>query len=183
MSEAGGTTMRAWQVTGTGEPVDVLHAVEVPVPEPGPGQIRVRVTAAGIGLPDVLMCRGTYPLTPPLPFTPGQEATGVITAVGEGVDREIGSRVMFVSAFYLGHGSFAEECLTVAADRVSRSRRTHRRGSGRVLDPPPHRVGRARRSRSSRGGRIGSRCSARPAAAASPRCNSDARSARASSRS
>src|SRR5947209_8304501 len=28
------------------------------------------------------MCRGTYPLTPPLPFTPGQEATGVVTAVG-----------------------------------------------------------------------------------------------------
>jgi NADPH2:quinone reductase len=115
MSETGGTTMRAWQVTGAGEPVDVLHSVEVAVPEPGPGQIRVRVTAAGIGLPDVLMCRGTYPLTPPLPFTPGQEATGVITAVGEGVEREIGSRVMFVSAFYLGHGSFAEECLTVAA--------------------------------------------------------------------
>jgi NADPH2:quinone reductase len=113
MSESGGT-MRAWQVTGTGEPVDVLQSVEVAVPEPGPGQIRVRVTAAGIGLPDVLMCRGTYPLTPPLPFTPGQEATGVITAVGEGVDREIGSRVMFVSAFYLGHGSFAEECITVA---------------------------------------------------------------------
>ena len=101
---------------GAGEPIDVLHAVEVDVPEPGPGQIRVRVTAAGIGLPDVLMCRGTYPLTPPLPFTPGQEATGVITAVGDGVDREIGSRVMCVSAFYDGHGSFAEECLAVAAD-------------------------------------------------------------------
>jgi NADPH:quinone reductase len=114
MSGTDGTTMRAWQVTGTGEPVDVLRPVEVAVPEPGPGQIRVRVTAAGIGLPDVLMCRGTYPLTPPLPFTPGQEATGVITAVGDGVEREIGSRVMFVSAFYLGHGSFAEECLTVA---------------------------------------------------------------------
>jgi NADPH2:quinone reductase len=107
--------MRAWQVNGTGEPIDVLHSVEVEVPDPGPGQIRVRVTAAGIGLPDVLMCRGTYPLTPPLPFTPGQEATGVVTAVGDGVAREIGSRVMFVSAFYEGHGSFAEECLTVSA--------------------------------------------------------------------
>ena len=115
MSGTGGTTMRAWQVNGSGEPVDVLHAVELPVPDPGPGQIRVRVTAAGIGLPDVLMCRGTYPLTPPLPFTPGQEATGVITAVGDGVEREIGSRVMFVSAFYDGHGSFAEECLALAS--------------------------------------------------------------------
>ena len=107
--------MRAWQVQGAGEPIDVLHAVEVVVPEPGPGQLRIRVTAAGIGLPDVLMCRGTYPLTPPLPFTPGQEATGVVTAVGEGVDIAIGARVMCVTMFWMGHGSFAEECL-VGAD-------------------------------------------------------------------
>jgi len=108
-------TMRAWQVQEAGEPVDVLHAVELPVPEPGPGQIRVRVTAAGVGLPDVLMCRGSYPLTPPRPFTPGQEATGVVTAVGDGVSREVGSRVMFVSAFYEGHGSFADECLALSS--------------------------------------------------------------------
>jgi NADPH:quinone reductase len=115
MSVQGGETMRAWQVQGAGEPSDVLHPVELARPEPGPGQIRVRVTAAGIGLPDVLMCRGTYPLTPPLPFTPGQEATGVITAVGDGVTNQVGSRVMFVSAFYDGHGSFAEECLALSS--------------------------------------------------------------------
>ena len=57
------------------------------------------------------MCRGVYPLTPPLPFTPGQEVTGVVTAVGEGVDRRIGEHVMGVTIFYMGHGSFAEECL------------------------------------------------------------------------
>jgi NADPH:quinone reductase len=110
-----GETMRAWQVQEAGEPIDVLGSVELPMPDPGPGQIRVRVTAAGIGLPDVLMCRGSYPLTPALPFTPGQEATGIITAIGDGVTREIGSRVMFVSAFYDGHGSFAEECLSQSA--------------------------------------------------------------------
>jgi NADPH:quinone reductase len=103
--------MKAWQVQGKGEPIDVLHAVEINVPEPGPGQVRIRVTAAGIGLPDVFMCRGSYPLTPPLPFTPGQEATGVVTAVGEGVDLAIGTRIMCVTMFYTGQGSFAEECL------------------------------------------------------------------------
>ncbi len=103
--------MRAWQVQGTGEPVDVLHLVDLDPPEPGKGQIRIRVTAAGLGLPDVLMCRGTYPLTPPLPFTPGQEVTGVITAVGEGVDRAVGDKVMGVTMFYVGSGSLAEECL------------------------------------------------------------------------
>src|SRR5688572_5014680 len=103
--------MRAWQVQGAGEPIDVLHEVELPVPEPGPGQVRLRVTAAGIGLPDVFMCRGTYPLTPPLPFTSGQEATGTITAIGPGVDLAIGAKVMCVTGFIEGHGSFAEECL------------------------------------------------------------------------
>ena len=107
--------MRAWQVRGAGEPIDVLHEVEMKAPVPGPGQVRIRVTAAGIGLPDVFMCRGTYPLTPPLPFTSGQEASGTITAVGEGVDLEVGARIMSVTSFIDGHGSFAEECLVEAA--------------------------------------------------------------------
>ena len=109
--------MRAWQVQGAGEPMDVLHLVELEPPQPGPGQVRIRVTAAGIGLPDVFMCRGTYPLTPPLPFTSGQEATGIVTAVGDGVDIPIGTKIMCVTAFWQGDGSFADECL-VAADSV-----------------------------------------------------------------
>ena len=83
--------MRAWQVQGAGEPTEVLHLVEREPPEPGPGQVQMRVTAAGIGLPDVLMCRGVYPLTPPLPFTPGQEMAGVVSAVGDGVDTPVGT--------------------------------------------------------------------------------------------
>ena len=110
-----GVTTRAWQVQDKGEPRDVLHEVDVDLPSPAPGHVRLRVTAAGIGLPDVFMCRGTYPLTPPLPFTPGQEATGVVTAVGDGVGVAIGDRVMCVTAFYDGHGSFAEECLAPAS--------------------------------------------------------------------
>src|SRR5580704_9743158 len=106
--------MQAWQVTGPGEPADVLHRVEVDLPEPGPGQARIRVTAAGIGLPDVLMCRGTYPLTPPGPFTPGQELAGTVTAVGSGVDLSVGTRVMGVSDFMNGNGSFAGEALAAA---------------------------------------------------------------------
>ena len=98
---------------GVGEPIDdgVLAMVEVDPPEPGPGQVRIRVAAAGIGLPDVLMCRSVYPLTPALPFTSGQEATGTVTAVGEGVDLALGTRVMGTTEFISGRGSFAEECL------------------------------------------------------------------------
>ena len=35
----------------------------------------------------------------------------MITAVGEGVERTVGEKVMGVTVFYFGHGSFAEECL------------------------------------------------------------------------
>ncbi|WP_445168435.1 NADPH:quinone oxidoreductase family protein [Mycolicibacterium sp. Dal123E01] len=111
--------MRAWQVHGAGEPVDVLRLVERELPNPGPDQVRIKVAAAGIGLPDVLMCRGTYPLTPALPFTPGQELAGTVTAVGPGVDSSLlGARVMGVSDFMNGNGSFAEEALALANSAV-----------------------------------------------------------------
>jgi NADPH2:quinone reductase len=106
--------LRAWKVTGRGEPQEVLQLVDgAAVPEPGEGQIRLRVAAAGVGLPDAYMCRGSYPLTPKLPFTPGQEVAGVVTAAGPGARRAVGERVMAVTAFFLGHGSFAEECLAL----------------------------------------------------------------------
>lgn len=104
--------MRAWVVEGNGEPVEVLALRDLPQPEPAPGFVRLRVAAAGIGLPDVLMCRGTYPLTPPGSFVAGQELAGVVNAVGPGGDRRLlGRRRMGVTAFYTGHGAFAEEAL------------------------------------------------------------------------
>lgn len=105
--------MRAWQVQKHGEPADALRLVETDLPAPGPGLVRLRVRAAGLGLPDVFMCRAVYPLTPALPFTPGQECCGVVTAVGDGVEVEVGARVMSVAAFFVGHGAFAEEALAV----------------------------------------------------------------------
>ena len=103
--------MRAWQVGKAGEPREVLSLEDVDPPELVPGMLHVRVEAAGVGLPDVLMCRGSYPLTPPYPFTPGQELVGKVLAVGEGAQAKVGDRVMAVSGFYLGRGSFAQECL------------------------------------------------------------------------
>ena len=40
--------------------------------------MRVRVLVAGLSLPEVLMCRGTYPYKPRLPFTPGHECVGIV---------------------------------------------------------------------------------------------------------
>lgn len=94
-----------------GEPEQALALAETEPPEPGPGQVRIRVTAAALGLPDVFMCRGTYAFRPELPFTPGQEVAGMISAVGPDVAWEPGDRVVAVTAFYLGRGGFAEETL------------------------------------------------------------------------
>lgn len=102
-------------MVGAGEPHEVMERREATRPEPGTGQVRVRVLAAGLGLPDVLMCRGTYPLTPSVPFTPGQEVVGEVTAVGPDTTLAIGDRVMGVSMFHAGHGGFAEECLLAGA--------------------------------------------------------------------
>ena len=103
--------MRAWQVIGRGEPVDVLELVDIEPPEPGPGQVAIAVEAAAVGLPDVLMCRGTYPLTPELPFTPGQEVAGTVTATGADVEIDLGTPVMAVTEFGATHGGFAEIAL------------------------------------------------------------------------
>lgn len=107
--------MRAWQVVQQGEPKDVIQLARVPVPEPNPGEVRIRVEAAALGLPDVFMCRGTYAFEPTLPFTPGQEVAGVVTAVGEGASTPLGARVMAVTSFFRGHGGFAEEALALDA--------------------------------------------------------------------
>ncbi len=104
--------MRAWRIESVGEPAEVLRLVEdAALPVPGPGFVRVRVAAAGIGLPDLLMCRDAYALTPQRPFTAGQEVVGRVTAVGEGAHRRVGERVMGVTGFFVGHGGFADECL------------------------------------------------------------------------
>ena len=53
---------------------------------PGPGEVRMRIHAAGISYVDVLIAEGAYQVKPDLPFVPGSDVSGVIEAVGEGVD-------------------------------------------------------------------------------------------------
>ncbi|GAA1734090.1 NADPH:quinone oxidoreductase family protein [Isoptericola hypogeus] len=81
----GPTTMRAWRVTRTGEPVDVLRLDRVPVLQPGPGEVGVRVRAVAVNFPDVLLARGEYQVRPEPPFVPGIELCGDVVALGPGV--------------------------------------------------------------------------------------------------
>jgi NADPH2:quinone reductase len=99
--------MRAWQVPSLGEPATVLRLAELDVPQPAPGQVTVRVLAAAANFPDVLMCRGQYQERPNLPFTPGVELCGEVSALGEGLHGvAVGDRVMGMPIRQ--HGSFAE---------------------------------------------------------------------------
>lgn len=102
--------MKAWQLTGYGEPENVMALTDVPRPVPGPGQLLLKVLAAAANFPDVLMCRGTYQVRPPLPFTPGVELCGEVVEVGADVTGfAVGDRVIGGSA--LPFGAFAEYCV------------------------------------------------------------------------
>jgi NADPH2:quinone reductase len=104
--------MQAWRVEEVGEPTEVLRIDNDVAPPPlAPGFIRVRVAATGVGLPDLLMCRDAYALTPPRPFTPGQEVVGRVIEADDHAKTAVGARVMGVTAFFIGHGGFADECL------------------------------------------------------------------------
>jgi NADPH2:quinone reductase len=92
---------------------EVLKWEEVEVGDPGPGEVRIRQTAIGLNFIDVYLRTGLYP-QPSLPFTPGMEGAGVVTAVGAGVrDLKVGRRVAYAGPA----GAYAEERL-IAADRV-----------------------------------------------------------------
>ena len=81
-------------------PPEYLVIENYPDPVPGAGEVLVDIKAAGINFPDVLIIAGTYQVKIPLPFVPGNEAAGVVEAVGDGVTRfKAGDRVMLVPDF------------------------------------------------------------------------------------
>jgi NADPH2:quinone reductase len=102
--------MRAIQISKTGGP-EVLEYVEIPAPVAGAGQVLVRVEASGVNFIDTYLREGRYAAS--LPFIPGQEAAGVVAALGEGVTgfRE-GDRVAWTGT----RGTYAELACAPASD-------------------------------------------------------------------
>ncbi len=91
-----------------------LNVEEVPDPKPGPGEVAIDVAAAGVNFADTLMVTGKYQEKPELPFTPGLELAGRVTALGAGVTGVApGDRVIGL----VDRGAFAEVAL-VRADEV-----------------------------------------------------------------
>ena len=105
--------MLAVQAMKTGGP-EVLEVVDLPVPEPGPGQIRVRHRAIGLNFIDTYQRSGLYPMR--LPAVLGQEAAGVVDAIGQDVSNwALGDRVAYTGQI----GAYAAFHV-VAADRALR---------------------------------------------------------------
>src|SRR6202789_4108232 len=84
-------TMKAAVVPELGAKLEIR---ELPVPEPGPGQVLVRMQTSGLCHTDIHAASGDWPVKPTVPFIPGHEGVGIVTALGEGVTSpEIGTRV------------------------------------------------------------------------------------------
>ena len=106
--------MKAVQCVEHGPPENLVVR-DVPLPEPGRGEVRLKVQAAGVNFPDTLIIQNLYQFKPPLPFTPGGEAAGVIDAVGEGVTGfKPGDRALVMT----GTGCFAEQVIAKAAQTI-----------------------------------------------------------------
>jgi NADPH2:quinone reductase len=100
--------MKAVRIHTFGGP-DVLTYEEVELPEPGPGQVRVRIEAAGVNFIDIYQRTGLYAVQRPV--TAGQEAAGVVDALGpEVTGLQVGQRVAYSSQ----QGAYAE--FAVVAD-------------------------------------------------------------------
>jgi len=108
--------MKAIQVHNFGGPEE-LKLEEIPTPKPAAGQVLVRIHAAGVNPYDTYMRAGTYAVKPPLPYTPGSDAAGVVEAIGEGIKKvKAGDRVYTARTVT---GAYAEYALTLE-DQVYR---------------------------------------------------------------
>ena len=107
------STIRAVRVEACGA-AEQMIVQNVPEPTPGVGEVRVRMSACGINLIDTYHRSGLYPL--PLPTGLGCEGSGVVEALGTGVeDLAVGERVAFAMAM----GAYAEAIVLPRTSLVS----------------------------------------------------------------
>jgi NADPH2:quinone reductase len=93
---------------------EVLTYEDIEIPPPGPGQVRLRQHAAGINFIDTYFRVGMYPSPVGMPFVAGNEGTGEVIALGQGVtDLKVGDRVGYVGPL----GAYAGERV-LAAERA-----------------------------------------------------------------
>ena len=89
---------QAIMVRALGGP-DVLKLEGITLQPPGPGEVQIRQAAIGLNFIDVYFRTGLYKSAEGLPFIPGKEGAGTITAIGDNVSRfAVGDRVAYASA-------------------------------------------------------------------------------------
>jgi NADPH2:quinone reductase len=94
-------------------PVENLRLGDAPAPVPADGEVAIAVKAVGINYADAIMVAGNYQTKPPLPFSPGLEAAGIVATCGSGVTRfKPGDRVMAI----LAYGGLAELAVAPEAE-------------------------------------------------------------------
>lgn len=86
-------------------PPEQLVLEEVPEPQLGPDDVLVDVAASALNFPDVLMIAGKYQSQPPLPFSPGGELAGTVSALGSNATNFAPGDRVFGGT---GYGGFAE---------------------------------------------------------------------------
>lgn len=105
--------MKAIRIHQTGA-AEVMQYEEIPQPQPGAGEALVKLEAIGVNFIDTYQRSGAYKM--PLPFIPGQEAAGIVQAVGANVSEvKPGDRVAYSSIV----GAYAEYALVPAARLVA----------------------------------------------------------------
>ncbi len=103
-------TMKVVEISAPGGP-DVLKPAERDVPRPKTGEVLIKVAAAGVNGPDIMQRKGLYPAPPGASELLGLEISGVIAAVGEGVQRwSAGDEVTALT----NGGGYAEYCVADA---------------------------------------------------------------------
>ena len=104
--------MKAIRVRGFGDP-SVMKLEDVPEPQAGAGHVLVDIRAVGVNPVDTYIRNGQYASLPPLPYTPGSDAAGVVSAVGNDVSQfKAGDRV-YISGTVEGraYGAYAQRAL------------------------------------------------------------------------
>jgi NADPH2:quinone reductase len=104
--------MKAIVVHSFGGP-EMMKLEDVPDPVPGAGQVVVRVRAVGVNPYDTYMLSGNYATKPPLPYTPGSDASGTVEAIGANVKNvSAGQRVYICgTSAFKSYGAYGEKAL------------------------------------------------------------------------
>jgi NADPH:quinone reductase len=102
--------MKAIVCSAYGPPAS-LQLLDIPSPVPGPKQVLIRTRVAAVNFPDTLIIQGKYQFKPALPFTPGGEVAGTVTAIGAEVEHvKVGDNAVALCIA----GGFAEEVVVDA---------------------------------------------------------------------